>query len=97
MAYREGAQPGGIEYAIRRDEDGAYFFDADLDGRDTSWEFDAENAVWFENKDQLKGCAIINGLAGDDDGLRDGLKIVSREWYYEEDLIPDEDDDDPYW
>lgn len=40
---------------------------------------------------------IINGLACDDDGPRDGLKIVSREYHYEEDLILDEDDDDPYW
>ena len=42
MAAQEREQ-GGVEYAIVRDEDGAYLFDPEGDGTDPLWEADVDN------------------------------------------------------
>lgn len=87
---------GGIEYAVRREKDGAYLFDADMDGLDASWEDDEDNATWVETPAMALALADMNGLTTDDEKgdplLDDGYRIVSRTWVNEEDL---EDDGQP--
>ena len=88
---KPGAEPGGVEYAIVRESDGAFLFDADGTGRDTAWEDYSENGSWWDTPARAGAIADINGLADPDgeDGLHAGVGIVSRPWYYEEDLMDD--------
>lgn len=81
---------GGIEYAIRRNEDDAWLYDGDLDGTDTAWEPDADNATWFETREEALAVADIDGLVSDDDyALAPGYSFWERNWINEEDLTED--------
>lgn len=82
MAEQEIA---GMEYAIIRDRDHAYLFDADGTGRDTAWEDDEENGIWWGTEDLARAVADANDLT-----LGEGYSIESREQPYEDDLT-DED------
>ena len=82
---------GGIEYAIVRDEDGAYLFDPEGDGTDPSWESYIENGSWWDTKDMALANASTNGLTEYTDGLElvPGYHVASRPWYYDDDLVDD--------
>ena len=61
MAAQEREQ-GGVEYAIVRDEDGAYLFDPEGDGTDPSWEADVDNGSWWGTEAEALANANTNGL-----------------------------------
>lgn len=80
---------GGIEYAVRRDTDGAWLYDADLDGADGAWEPDAQNATWCASKEDALHVADLNGLTGVDYALADGYSMWERDWVNEEEIGED--------
>ena len=75
MAAQEREQ-GGVEYAIVRDEDGAYLFD---------------NGSWWGTEAEALANANTNGLteSADSDELVPGYHVASRPWYYDDDLVDD--------
>lgn len=87
------------EYAIRRNTDGAWLYDADVDGEDTAWEGDADNATWLSTEAEAVALADINGLTVDEDDdepeLSDGYRVWRREWTYEEDIDEDWESPEP--
>lgn len=95
LGLRKGAQAQGYEYAVRR-EDHAWLYDGDMNGMDTAWEPDPENATWTDSAERALDVAHTNGLTSfDADGeetLASGLEIVCRPWFYEEDYTDSLDD-----
>ena len=79
MAAQEREQ-GGVEYAIVRDEDGAYLFDPEGDGTDPSWEADVDNGSWWGTEAEALANANTNGLtkSADSDELVPGYHVASR-------------------
>lgn len=90
MAAQEREQ-GGVEYAIVRDEDGAYLFDPEGDGADPSWEADVDNGSWWGTEAEALANANTNGLteSADSDELVPSYHVASRPWYYDDDLVDD--------
>lgn len=90
MAAQEREQ-GGVEYAIVRDEDGAYLFDPEGDGTDPSWEADVDNGSWWGTEAEALANANTNSLteSADSDELVPGYHVASRPWYYDDDLVDD--------
>lgn len=84
---------GGVEYAIRRKEDGAWLYDGDMDGTDVAWEPDAGNATWCPTKDDAIRVANINRLTDDLGELDGAYGVWERDWIDEEDM--DEDYEEP--
>mgnify|MGYP006903487351 FL=1 len=82
---------GGIEYAIVRNADGAMLEDREGDGTDVLWTTDGDNAIWYDTEDMALAGANTNGLTNDDGGNRliDGYHLISRPWYYDDDLVDD--------
>ena len=93
---------GGVEYAVRRDTDGAWLYDADLDGADGAWLYDADldgadgawepdmqNATWCASKEDALHVADLNGLTGVDYALADGYSMWERDWVNEEEIGED--------
>ncbi|MBT1164565.1 hypothetical protein [Bifidobacterium felsineum] len=83
------SEQGGVEYAIRRDKDGAWLYDGDMDGTDVAWEPDADNATWTETPEQAVEVADVNRLTTADYTLQDGYSVWERDWVNEEDLTED--------
>ncbi|MBT1171215.1 hypothetical protein [Bifidobacterium sp. SO4] len=85
----EGAKAAGLEYAVRRASDRAFLSDPDLDGTDSAWEDDAMNGTWVSSVDEAWDLADRFDLTDPDEeqDLLDGYQVVSRPWFYEDDLI----------
>lgn len=80
---------GGVEYAVRRDMDGAWLYDADLDGTDGAWGPDAQNATWCASKEDALHVADLNGLTGVEYALAGGYSLWERDWVNEEEIGED--------
>lgn len=85
----EGAKAAGLEYAVRRSRDHAFLSDPDLDGTDAAWEPDAMNGTWLGSVDEAWNLADRFNLTNPDEDkdMLNGYQIVSRPWFYEDDLI----------
>ncbi|MBT1161854.1 hypothetical protein [Bifidobacterium sp. SO1] len=87
---------GGIEYALQRVSDHAWLYDGDLDGEDTAWEPDADDATWLDTKDDVIRMADRLHLANEDgDGPADGYMIMERDWVNEEEITEEYETPEP--
>lgn len=84
------SEQGGVEYAIRRDEDNVWLSDPDGNGRDSVWEEHPDNATWRMTVDELIDLAVWNDLTDDsEEHLDHGYSIWERDWINEEDITDD--------
>lgn len=81
----------GYEYAVRRDEDGAWLYDADFTGARTAWESDAENATWTATAVDAVSLADLSDLTdGTQERLLPGYTLWRRGWVDEESVDSDD-------
>lgn len=100
MNLQEGAKAVGIEYAVRRIKDHAFLYcpsdDLSTGHDESAWEPDQCNATWVQHLDDAWDLADKCELTDPDkeEDMLDGYQIVARPWFYEEDLI-DNDEEAP--
>jgi ABC-type phosphate/phosphonate transport system substrate-binding protein len=84
-------EQGGVEYAILRESDNMMLEDREGDGTDVLWTDDEDNATWYDTEAMARAGASTNGLTEDADGdtLVEGYRVISRLWYYDDDLEDD--------